>query len=94
LRFASSRTAFVISFTGTTDPSRFDVAVNATMRVLSLMSGSSSSTLSAKEYGLFGFVGEECQYLITAPVRAASFFHGPAFAEHTTQSAQESSPKI
>jgi hypothetical protein len=56
-------------------------AVIATMRVREEIKGRRSGIANTTEYGLLGEVGLGFQYLITAPLRAANFFHGPTFAK-------------
>ena len=56
-------------------------AVNAMMRVRAEIKGRRSDNVSATEYELLGETGLALQYLITAPFRAAKFFHGPPFAD-------------
>jgi hypothetical protein len=63
------------------DPRILEHAVNATMRVREEIKGRRSGIANATEYGFSGEVGLGFQYLITEPLRAANFFHGPTFAE-------------
>jgi hypothetical protein len=67
--------------TGITDPRMLEHAVKATMRVRAEIKGRRSDNASATEYELLGEASlVALQYLITAPLRAANFFHGPPFA--------------
>jgi len=63
------------------DPRMLEHAVIATIRVREEIKARRSEISNATEYGLLGEVGLGLQYLITAPLRAANFFHGPPFAE-------------
>ncbi len=68
------------SFTSMIEPRIFEQAENATIRVRWDISGRRSWVLCVMENGLSRDVGVACQYFISMPWRAASFFQRPLFA--------------
>ena len=71
----------------------FEHAVNATRRVLEVMSGRSASSCRPTAYVLFGYAGSGVagQSFVSAPLRAARRFHGPAFAVLYNRDVRDSS---